>query len=220
VTDLHIAIVAHKDRLVMAEKLASEVNADHVSLDNGSRGASMNHRKAWEWHTNHTAGWAITLEDDAIPCKDFRKQAAAALEQAPAHVVSLYLGRARPAGWQDTIEKALHRAEAAKACWIVDKHSLHAVAMAAGPEVTASKTMLYALNLYSVYAPDEAISLYTYRNQIDVAYSVPSLVDHADESSLIPGKVPCGRVAWKWGGRRKWSRDSVQLIAPNMEWGT
>ena len=104
-----------------------------------------------------------------------------------------------------------------RACWITDKHSLHAVGMAADRRMI--RMMLYALTLYSVYPPDEAISLYTYRNQIDVAYSVPSLVDHKDESSLIEGKVPCGRVAWKYGTRRKWTGDAVPLIAPNMEWG-
>lgn len=212
---LHIAIVAHKDRQVMAEKLAAEVEADHVSLDNGTRGAGANHRAAWTWHNAHPADWAITLEDDSIPCKDFRVQAAAALEHAPAHIVSLYLGRARPAGWQDTVEKATLRAQTAKACWIIDKHSLHAVGMAA--DRRSIPTMLYALTLYSVYPPDEAISLYSYRNQIDVAYSWPSLVDHADESSLIPDKVPCGRVAWKHGTRRSWTDVSVPLIAANSE---
>lgn len=216
-TDLHIAIVAHKDRAVMAEKLASEVAADHVSLDNGNRGAGANHRAAWAWHVAHPADWAVTLEDDAIPCKDFRQQVTAALEQAPAHVVSLYLGRSRPQGWQDTIERALKRAALQRACFITDKHSLHAVGMATSRRTI--QMMLYALTLYSVYPPDEAISLYTYRNQIDVAYTVPSLVDHADETSLIEGRMPCGRVAWKWGTRRKWTSETVPLIAPNTEWG-
>ena len=97
-TDLHIVVVAHKDRQIMAEKLASEVNADHVSLDSGTRGASGNHRAAWTWHDAHPADWAVTLEDDSEPCKDFRQQAIAALECAPARVVSLYLGRRGPRG--------------------------------------------------------------------------------------------------------------------------
>jgi GR25 family glycosyltransferase involved in LPS biosynthesis len=213
VTQLNIAIVAHKDRQVMAEKLAGEVNADHISLDNGGRGAGLNHRKAWEWLMNHPSDWGIVLEDDSVPCKDFRNQATAALEKAPARVVSLYLGRARPIGWQDSVEKAVERAQQKKACWITDKHSLHAVAMAA--DMRSLKMVWHALTLYSVYPPDEALSLYTYRNQIDVAYSYPSLVDHLDESSLIPGKIPCGRVAWKWGTRRKWTDEAVPLCAPS-----
>lgn len=213
-TSIHIAIVAHKDRLIAAEKLASEVEADHVSLDNGTRGCGFNHRKAWEWHDAHPADWAITLEDDSIPCKNFREQVTLALEHAPTRVVSLYLGRARPEGWQDTIEKAMARATAAKACWITDQHSLHAVGIAANRK--SIHMMWHALTLYSVYPPDEALSLFTYRNQIEVAYSVPSLVDHADDSSLIPDKIPCGRVAWKWGTRRKWTDDKVPLIAANI----
>ena len=210
---IHIAVVAHHARAALAEKLAAEVGADHVSLDSGTRGAGANHRAAWSWHQAHPADWAITLEDDAIPCKDFREQAAAALEHAPARLVSLYLGRVRPEHWQDTIEKALQRAQKAKACWITDKHSLHAVGICA--DQRSIQMALYALALYSVYPPDEALGLYTYRNQIDVAYSVPSLVDHADEDSLIPGKIPCGRVAWKWGTRRSWNSNAVALIAPN-----
>jgi hypothetical protein len=218
VTGIHIAIVAHKDRAKQAEQLAREVDADHVSLDNGSRGAGANHRAAWAWHQAHQTDWAVTLEDDAKPCSNFRGQLEAALTHAPTHIVSLYLGKQSPQGWQPTVQKAISRADAAKACWITDTHNIHAVGLAA--DRSAINMMLYAMTLYSVYPPDEAISQWTWRNRIDVAYSLPSLVDHLDGEPLIKpvhGEERAkGRVAWRHGTRRKWTSTAVPLIAPNV----
>jgi GR25 family glycosyltransferase involved in LPS biosynthesis len=223
--NIHIAIVAHKNRSEMAEKLATEVEANHVCLDNGTRGSGKNHRAAWEWHTAHReADWAVVLEDDAIPCKDFRSQLTAALEHAPTRVVSLYLGKGNPEGWQDTLSNAVVRADKAKACWIVDRHLMHAVGLAVDrrtiPMMTVAidQCMVYATNGKGDFAADEAIGRYVYNNQIDVAYSVPSLVDHADGPPLIEHKSPRqpGRVAWKFGTRRKWDDSSIQLIV-NVE---
>lgn len=95
---INVAIVAHKERKAQAVKLADLVDADHISMDMGDKGAGKNHRDAWTWHQHHYSDWSVTLEDDAVPCKDFRQELEKALTVAPTHLVSLYLGKVKPAG--------------------------------------------------------------------------------------------------------------------------
>jgi hypothetical protein len=209
-------VVAHKDRRDMAEKLAETVDADHIVWDHGSLGGNANHRAAWLYHQTHPAEWAVTLEDDAVPCKEFRWQLSRALAVAPAHLVSLYLGRGHPSGWQKTFESAVQRAEKVDACWIVGKHSMHAVGLAA--DNTTVGVVNAALQVFGIYPVDEALCAFTSRNDMPVAYTFPSLVDHADGPSLVKprdGKprLP-GRVAWKHGGRRRWNDSSVAMAMP------
>ena len=102
---IHIAVVAHTQRREQATKLADSIGADHVTWDTGVLGCTNNHRAAWQWHMNHPSDWAVTLEDDAVPCKEFRHQLSQALTVAPATVVGLYLGKLCPPNWQDTVEK-------------------------------------------------------------------------------------------------------------------
>jgi hypothetical protein len=66
--------------------------------------------------------------------------------------------------------------------------------------------------------------MWTSRNNIDIAYALPSLVNHADDiPSLIQHRDgeprPPGRVAWRHGTRRRWTPISVPLIAPNRATG-
>jgi hypothetical protein len=214
---LNIAIVADHRRKAEAVKLADLVDADHISMDMGSKGAGANHRDAWNWHQHHLADWCVTLEDDAVPCKDFRHELEKALSVAPAHLVSLYLGKVRPEAWQSTITEALLRADRAKANWLTARYALHGVGIACDGKIVRALT--YALALYSVYPPDEALSLWCSRNDVQLAYSVPSLVDHADIPTLIHSdgrEAEVGRVAHKTGVRRKWVSDSVPLIAPRL----
>jgi hypothetical protein len=60
--------------------------------------------------------------------------------------------------------------------------------------------------------------LWSTRNNVEVAYTVPSLVDHADGPTLVQHRDSSvrepGRVAWKTGTRRKWDSNSVPLIGP------
>lgn len=213
---INIAIVAHHARKEQALALAEQVQADHVSMDMGDRGAGKNHRDAWTWHQHHLSDWAVTLEDDALPCKDFRGELEKALTVAPTHLVSLYLGKLKPESWQSTIASALSRADKEKANWIVSKYNLHAVGIAC--HMPLVRALSYALSLYSIYPTDEAIALWCSRNAVDMAYTVPSLVDHADWPTLIEhidgqDREP-GRVAWRVGTRRKWSDVSVPFIGP------
>lgn len=218
----------------MAAQLATSVGADLILIDDGTLGASGNHRRAWAWHSEHTRdGWAVVLEDDAVPVPGFRDQLARALAVAPAPVVSFYLGTDGRDFWQSRIRRALGKA-AKDTCWLVTAGTLlHAVAVAiradllaldldspiSSPHQTldldhANSCTPQTLDLDIAIPPDTAISNWCKKHDHPVAYSLPSLCDHADMPSVItrrgdphPRNTP--RVAHHFGPRTAWTRHAV-----------
>ncbi|MEH3135368.1 MAG: hypothetical protein PGN30_10250 [Mycolicibacterium neoaurum] len=201
-------IVAHHSRAEQATNLATLVGADEILFDDGTLGPAGNHRRAWDWHTTNThTGWALVLEDDAQPVPGFDAQLYAALTHAPTDVVSLYLGQQRPRHWQGRIEQAIVAADMGHAAWIIGTHLLHAVAVAARAE----------------HAPVMAHWTRHLAEPVDgrpvdgnhIAYTWPSLVDHADLGTVTdhPDLTPRtpGRVAWRTGTRTNWNTPPVQL---------
>ena len=205
-----LGIVAHRDRLATAEKLAALTEADYMSVDEGNLGAGTNHRIVWRALLDAGATWSVVLEDDAVPVDGFREQLAQALAVAPAPIVSAYLGRQRPPQHQPRIASATEQADAQGASFILADHVLHAVALAIRTELVAD--MLANLRVMPI---DQAIGVWARKRHHRVAYTWPSLVDHADTPTLInhpDGKDrPPGRVAWGVGTRQSWLSASVPL---------
>lgn len=212
---MKIGIVAHTDRLDMANHLADDVDARFVSLDNGDKGCLGNHRHVWYRIAGMVADdeWAIVLEDDAVPVGDFRGQLTAALAVAPAGVVSLYLGKLRPPQWANRVAQAVSKAELQHAHWITADYMLHAVGIAIRGGELADK-MLHATKTFR-RPIDEAISIWSRRYNHPIAYTWPSLVDHADLDTVVvhpdaETRQP-GRVAWRAEGRPHWTSKAVAL---------
>lgn len=181
--ELAIGIVGHTTRGDQAAQLAEQVGAVYRSVDNGTLGCDNNHRKVWRWMAGrtHTPRWTLVLEDDAIPVPDFHTHAAAALTAAPTPIVSLYLGTSRPVAWQTRIQRATTQADKADACYITSTHLLHAVAVAIRTDLIADM-----LNHLPPGKPiDNAISQWARNQHHGIAYTWPSLVDHADGPTLV-----------------------------------
>ncbi|QPX62799.1 glycosyltransferase [Mycobacterium phage Plumbus] len=199
-----IGIVAHTKRAEQAHRLMETVGAAYMSIDNGTLGCESNHRKVWQHLTRHNTDWLVVLEDDAIPCNNFRDQLDAALAVAPSPVVSLYLGRERPREYQQRIAKAADTT----AHWLTCRRLLHAVGIA----IHAALVPNMLNNLPNGKPIDEAISAWARRQSHTIAYTWPSLVDHADEPSLTGRRGPAtGRVAWRHGGRDWWTAEAHAL---------
>ncbi|MUM06208.1 hypothetical protein B5P44_15635 [Mycobacterium sp. CBMA 213] len=205
-----IGVVGHVARQSMAEQLASTTEADYLSLDDGRLGPGANHCLVWSRLATLNHEWTVVLEDDALPVAGFRDQLSQALGAEPASVVSLYLGQQRPPQHQVMIANALAEAEACQAHWITSTYLLHAVAVAIKTELVPD--MLANLPALPI---DEAIGDWARSRGHQIAYSVPSLVDHADLPTLVnhPDGQPrqTGRVAWQVGGRTHWNGFSVAL---------
>ena len=161
---------------------------------------------------NATTRWSVVLEDDAIPVENFRPQLDEALDNAPTPIVSLYLGRKRPPHLQDFIRQAIHHADQQDACYITATAMLHAVGVAIRTDLV--QPMLDATE--SVAPPwDYTIGTWAQAEHHTISYLVPSLVDHADDDTLIthPDKMPRakGRTAWRTGTRTNWTTTAVTL---------
>jgi len=211
-----IGIVAHTARLEQASGLADHVEATYLSVDDGTLGCNANHKKVWKHLAEQSTEWSIVLEDDAIPVDKFLDQATQALATTPAPIVSFYLGKHHlpQLDIERDKQQAIARADAADAHWIISRQLLHAVAVAVRTDHTQS--MLDHLNQLPDFFPiDEAISHWATNNFIDVAYTWPSLIDHADLPTLFRhhDKLPRppGRIAYRTGTRDIWTDKAVTL---------
>lgn len=210
-----IGIVAHTTRRALAEQLQARVNADIISIDDGTLKCGGNHQQVWTELADTTSDWALVLEDDAQPVVNFTGQLHRALDACPTNVCSLYLGATRPPQYQTAIADALAKADANQACWITTPLVLHAVALAVRTALIPS--MLNHLHTRNYLPIDEAQSSWARKTGQLVAYSVPSLVQHPD---VLPTLVrhrdgaprPTGtRTAHRVGTRRTWTSDTVPL---------
>jgi hypothetical protein len=211
-----IGVVSHQDRFAEQLALVDSVQADFVSIDDGTVGCEGNHRLVWKWLSENTIRdeWGIVLEDDALPVNDFRVQADVALSVAPTDVCSFYLGRQRPPQWMPRVASAVRRAHEDRASWILIDAVLHGVAIAMrGNRI---ESMLERVR-ESGRPIDEAMTQWC-RCQWpvqQVGYSQPSLVEHSDLPTIVThadgeGREK-GRVAWRFGGRLDWDRRCVAI---------
>lgn len=207
-----IAIVAHLERRHQAEQLRNQTGAHYIHWDNGKLGATQSHHNTWQTLRDHaTTPWSVVLEDDAQPVHDFTHQLDAALAAAPAPIVSLYLGRQRPPQYQTRIQTALAQAKHAGAHWITAPKLLHAVAIAIQTHLLPTLLNHQSTTL----PPDERISAWARHHQHTIAYTIPSLTNHADGQTLIKHRDgqprPPGRTAWTTGTRPHWNNKAVPL---------
>lgn len=204
---INVGVVAHVDREGAARRLAATVGADFISVDRGGvLGCEGNHAAVQRHLAGLPGEWSVVLEDDAVPVDGFADQVAAALEVAPAPVVSLYLGRQRPPQYQRRIEIVCGLADKVGANWLTSPRMLHAVGYAIRTD------LLPTLLEFDCDLPaDERIGACFG----DVCYVWPSLVDHADGPSVTahPDGQPRspGRRAWRVGSRDVWTSSTVVL---------
>lgn len=212
--DIAIGVVAHTARLTQAQQLANQVNANYISVDDGTLGVEANHRKVWEKLARHNTDWCLVLEDDAQPVDNFTDQLHSTLAVAPSPAVSLYLGHHQHWHWYPARQKRLAEAGAQAdqqdACWIMSSDIAHGVAVAIQTEIVAD---MLNHTQHSKRPIDYAVRQWLRDTGRAYAFSWPSLVDHADWPTLVkhhdkrPRKQP--RKAWRVGGRNTWTAEAV-----------
>lgn len=207
-TTVMIGIVAHTSRSTQAQQLARHVNADFLSIDNGVLGCDDNHEAVQHYLANLPSTWSVVLEDDAQPVDNFREQIEAALPMSPSPIVSFYLGRKRPPHWQGRIKRALTNVD--DASWLIATHLLHAVGYAIRTELLPS-----LLAHTSTLPVDQHIGHWARYHGHTIAYTNPSLIDHADLPTIVehPDGEPrtAGRTAWNVGTRHHWTSQTVTI---------
>lgn len=206
-----IAVVAHIRRADAAQELCDNINAEYMTMDDGTLGCRDNHLKAWEYLADSPEPWGVVLEDDALPTPNFNSQLHAALKVSPTPLVSLYLGKGRPPQWQQRILHATLTADNEHAAWITATRLLYGVAVCIRTELIPS--MLDHVK-HSTPPIDNAIRDWAHTNDHHIAFTWPSLVDHADGPTLVthhdgPRDEP--RKAWRTGVRDTWNSKQVQI---------
>jgi hypothetical protein len=213
-----VVIVAHTRRAAWANELQAHTGATKICLDDGTLGCYRNHLAAWEYHrANSFHGWAVVIEDDAIPVPDFPAQLDLALSSAPPaiSIAALYLGRARPPQYQIPVAAAVADAVNDNHAWIVTTKALSAVGIAVRTELVASLCAhLYRAELLDI---DEAITQWAGLKHM-IGYTMPSLLDHRDTETLAAHRdgqprTP-GRVAYKHGSRDNWRTPVTVMVLP------
>lgn len=205
---IRIGVVADARRGAAGQQLADQVGADYLSVDTGNLGCLGNHLQVWKHHVANPADWNLTLEDDAVVRHDFRAQLDAALAAAPTDIVSLYWG----GGYIDDARSGATalRAHESGVCWALTRgRVLHAVAVAVRGELLARMVGFLQTTRQPI---DVTLSKWARLHHRHVAYSVPSLVDHADTASLVHRFRRAPRKAWSVGSRQHWSDESVYMI--------
>jgi hypothetical protein len=199
-----------------ANNLFHEIAADRIFIDDGTLGGPGNHRWAWAELacTASESEWIVVIEDDALPCNDFREQLDSALDVCPVDIASFYLGKCRPKPWMPFVEQAVARALSEQACWITSDAVIHAVCVAIrGPELVESMLNRTSKHFRPI---DERISFWCRQFGHETCYSFPSLVDHDDDlptTVVHPDREERekGRVAWRFGSRDRWTSKSIKL---------
>lgn len=228
-----IGIVTHLSRLKRSSAMATKIGANVVMSDDGGLGGRANHIATLEWLLfDSRADWIVILEDDCLPCPNFAYELTQALRVAPANIVSLYLGRAKPVQWQEQIAKVI----AANVSWLVSDYLLHGVGYAIrrglAEKLLTSKEDPFALRRKHLPI-DEGITECALALGERIAYTRPSLIDHdftlpstdpdpnwvqarklyVEESPDIPNSIE--RKAWMFGTRR-WDSTFREIESPMM----
>lgn len=208
---IHVGVVSDVRRADRGQALADQVRADLLTADDGTLGCTGNHALMWGELARNPAEWNVVLEDDAEPVKGFRDQLAAALAVAPCPIVSLYLGT----GYINDNRTAVLLGQAAQvgAQWLVGNAVLHAVALAVRGDLVPSLVAhaLPAAGRQVATPIDRALATWARRNSLGVAYSIPSLVDHADVPSLVTQYRRAPRRAWHAGTRDAWNNKTMLM---------
>lgn len=176
---MKIAVVAHYSRSRQAEALASSLGAS-VFMDHEGNGAAWNHRRALAWAAEQQER-VIVLEDDAQPVAGFLAAAQRVIDRFPDDLVSFYLGTGRPPQYQAVIRERMEDLDRRGGDSLVMPDLLHGVAYSVPPERVALVLQRMSHTLPADFAIGRAWTSFTGRQ---VVYPVPSLVDHADGSSV------------------------------------
>ncbi|QBZ72701.1 glucosyltransferase [Gordonia phage Phendrix] len=181
-TEISYVVVGDSRRARRAYNLAGRLGAS-VALDlEGKWGPGINHRRAWILGNTEKCDWIVVMEDDAILCTNFLEKAEKALVDAPTDIVSFYLGTGYPLQHQSEIRRRVAIADETDASWIQMRSMNHAVCIAMKQELVTPMLDHVATSRKPI---DEAIGKWARTQQILVSYPVESLVDHADEETLI-----------------------------------
>lgn len=140
----------------------------------------------------------LVVQDDALVCRDLVAGVERALDHVPAPEghptpLCLYAGRARP--FRRHVERLVERARKEdRTSWLA-MTQLHWGVGIVLPTPLIKDAIAWGDKRGDIANYDKRLSRYLGHQQITVWYPWPSLVDHRDGPSLVPGRIGRGRYA-------------------------
>lgn len=195
-TSISAAIMAHPDRSRFVTELRSKLDRDvpvvwderNDRWDTGSRAMAV---------YDPTATHHLVLQDDAVIPHDLLAGLEKALARVPDEAaLCLYFGKVKRS--RTSIWRIINRTRA-DTSWVVTTHLNWGVGIVL--PTRHIKEMLSWANMRSDIANyDIRIGRWLQHNRIPVYYPWPSLVDHRNSPSLVPGRNGRGRRAYAFIG--------------------
>ena len=198
---LSVAIMAHPKRRERAEQLERELAAmpfTTVGIVYNEKGEEVTPHER-EWHTGERSlrfgigkgEWHLVVQDDAVLTPNFYENVLGAIQALPQKtLISLYTGQARP--WPQRITHAVNKA--IDGDWLRFWMLLWGVGLVI-PTDHIEPMLEFVEGRTEPY--DTRVGMFYNRNMMPVYYTMPSLVDHNDDTASLLGHgiLPGARVA-------------------------
>lgn len=212
-----VAIMAHRKRARFIPSL-------QASLDRPAQVVWDQHNDRWEtgrramlaYRTNPRATHWLVVQDDAVACRDLVAGVEAALRHVPADSpVSLYAGRVRP--FRDAVAHLVGQADR-DTSWLT-MTQLHWGVGVVIPVRWIDEMVRWCDTRTDVANYDKRMSRWIQHRRLTVHYTWPSLVDHRESPSLVPGRSARGRRAYRFIGAGRsalgvrWDGKTVAMAA-------
>lgn len=193
-----VAIMAHRrrerfvpDLLAALDRPAEVVWDERNDRWHTGRRAMLAYRN----HPGHTH-WMV-VQDDAIVCRDLAAGVEQALEHVPAKSpLCLYVGRVRP--FREHVHRLVGRAGPGVS-WLAMNNMNWGVGIVMPVELI-EPCITWGDRRGDIANYDKRIGRWLQHQGITVYYPWPSLVDHRDSPSLVPGRGSAGRRAHRFIG--------------------
>ena len=193
-TSLTIAVCGTRQRREQAEWLHTQISEYHTSmlvLDSVGE-PTLNHAEAWRAAANGARhdDWVGVVEDDVICTPLMLRNLRGYLNQSPADVVSAYLGTGVPSSKQPAILAALREHSSG---WLLSRLGVFShVAIFA--KARLAEQFAEQMTAQPNIACDTILDVHCLRHRIDVAFPVPSWVDHADGPTTVTHQMSIAGV--------------------------
>lgn len=193
---MSVAIMAHPRRAAFVPELTTALDRDaEVVWDDGSNSRWGTGRRALLAY-DPDATHHLVIQDDAVIPRDLAAGAEAALKHTPGDVpLCLYVGRVRP--YREMVTEYVRKAGAG-ASWLVMDRLNWGVAVVI-PTIYIDDLVAWC-DGGRIPNYDSRMSAWFEAEGIPVWYPWPSLVDHRESPSLVPGRGHAGRVAHRFIG--------------------
>jgi hypothetical protein len=182
--------MAHPRRAAFIPELEAKLDRPAtVVWDDGSNSRWGTGRRALLAY-DPAASHHLVIQDDAVIPRDLAAGLEAALQHAPQDVpVCLYVGKVRP--YREMVTEYAARAQ--DGSWLVMDRLNWGVAVVV--PTTIIDDLVAFCDAQTIPNYDSRMSKWFEANGTPVWYPWPSLVDHRESPSLVPGRGHAGRVA-------------------------